>query len=447
VPYALASNRKATDEADAAMKRVRPGLAAAIALALALPYMALQALAADNGAQTKIQAQTSVTEKQLSAPPAQAVITSDAVKILHHIAQARGLLNGDSTDIAGAIEELKTADKLLDAISDALPTTKVKDQIWIAAKHLEYEQPDQVLSDLPPVYVSLSDVADYLPTEKARQHLDRAREALRKGVKEEAMAQLKAANEALVYVEAELPMKTAQRLVHKAWQALQRDEPNQADDALDAAEDNVTFISMAFQSPLVQAKSDIARCRNDYKFGNRAAAAGDLSAAVGDLRKAAENADRVTRKAAVVMIGKLNGLVSKLRDADKDFTPQISSAWHRVEALSERAAERVSTAWDREGSNSEVKQDLIEAKLQLAYARIDHVLMRDDDATKVDLSESDDYLNSARTRANIDLEQKLQKMSLQLASLETSLGDARQADNSAAYYALESEMTHLIATL
>lgn len=429
------------------MKRVRPGITAAIALALALPCTAFKALAADSAAQTRMQARTSVTGKLPSAPPEQAVITSDAVKILRHIAQARGLLNGDSTDIAGAIEELKKADKLLDAINDALPTTKVKDQIWIAAKHLEYEHPDQVLSDLPPIYTSLSDVADYLPTEKARQHLDRAREALRKGLGEEAAAQLKSANEALVYVEAELPMKTAQRLVHKAWQALQRDDPNQADDALDDAEDNVTFISMAFQSPLVQAKSATARCRTDYKFGNRAAAADDLSTAVADLRTAAESADRVTHKAAIVMIGKLDGLESRLRDAGKDFTPQISGAWHRIEALSERTAELVSTAWDREGANSEVKQDLIESKLQLAYARIDHVLMRDDDATKVDLSEADDYLNSARTRANIDLEQKLQKMSLQLASLETSLGDSRQADNSAAYYALESEMTHMIATL
>ena len=162
------------------MKRMRPGITAALALAMALPYTAFRALAADSVAQTGTQAQTSETEKHPSALPEQAVITSDAVKILRHIAQARGLLNGDSTDIAGAVEELKQADKLLDDINDALPTTKVKDQIWIAAKHLEYEHPDQVLSDLPPIYSSLSDVADYLPTEKARQHLDRAREALRK---------------------------------------------------------------------------------------------------------------------------------------------------------------------------------------------------------------------------------------------------------------------------
>ena len=38
-------------------------------------------------------------------------------------------------------------------------------------------------------------------------------------------------------------------------------------------------------------------------------------------------------------------------------------------------------------------------------------------------------------------------MSLQLAALETSLDKAGKADSSAAYYALESDMTNMIATL
>lgn len=425
------------------MKHVYPGRVVAFAILLALLCGVSASLSADPALHESV----SGVEKKATIPPEQAAITSAAVKILRNIAQARGLLNDHSADIADAIKELKQADKQLDIISESLPTAKIKDRIWIATKHLEYESTDEVLPDMSPIFTSLSEVVDYLPTEKARLHLDRAREALQKGVKAEAMAQLKEADNALVYVETDLPMKTTRRLVHEAWQALERDEVKQADTALNNAEDNVVFISLAFQSPLIRAKTAIARGREDYRFGNRQAAGNELSAAADYLRKAVESSDRVTRKAASAMLTRIRGLEKQLASDDKDFDRHITALWHRIEALSERAAERVSTAWDRLGANGEIKQDLIEAKLQLAYARIDHVIMHDTAAAKVDLSETDSYLNSARTRAGISLEKQLQAMSLELASLETSLGNRAKADSSAAYYALESEMTHLIASL
>jgi hypothetical protein len=425
------------------MKHVYPGRVAALSVLLTLFCGVSTSLSADPVAP----ASASGLRSKAVTPLEQAAITTAAVKILRNIAQAKGLLNEDSADTADAIKELKLADKQIDIISESVPTRKIKDRIWIATKHLEYESTDQVLPDMAPIFTSLSEVTDYLPTEKARLHLDRARQALEQGVKPEAIAQLKAADDALVYVETDLPMKTARQLVHEAWQALERDDVKQADKALSNAEENVAFISLAFQSPLIQAKTAIAHGREAYKVGNRQATGSDLSDAAEYLRKAAESSDRVMRKAVNALVAQISRLQRQLKSDDKDFDPHITAAWHRIEALSERAAERVSTAWDRFGTYSGVKQDLIEAKLQLAYARIDHLLMHDTDAAKVDLSESDSYLSSARTKAGISLEKKLQAISLGLATLETSIGDKAKPDNGAAYYALESEMTRLIATL
>lgn len=425
------------------MKGMHPRNIPLVAVVVTLLGGNISSLSADPAVQA---AQNPVTKNAIT-PSQQADITSAAIKVLRHIAQARGLLNDKQTDSAGAIDELKQADQQLDIISESLPTTKLKDSIWIATKHLEYENTDEVLPDMAPIFASLEEVVDYLPTERIRQHLNSARQALEKGEKSAAIEQLKAADESLVYVEIDLPLKSSRRLVHDAWQALQRDDIKQADTALNDAEDNVVFISLAFQSPLVTAKSAIARSRNDDRLGNRQAAVSDLSDAVNHLREAAESSDRVTRKAANALIAQLRKLERALASGDMGFEQKITAAWHRIEALSERAAERVSTNWDRHGSGSEVKRDLIEAKLQLAYARIDHVLLHDKAAAKVDISETDSYLSTARTKADIAVERQLQAMSMELAGLETSLGNAAKADNSAPYFALESEMAHLIATL
>jgi hypothetical protein len=54
----------------------------------------------------------------------------------------------------------------------------VKDRIWVAKKHLEYEDTEKVLPDLVPIYTGLDELVSYVATAKAKGRLDQAKQVL-----------------------------------------------------------------------------------------------------------------------------------------------------------------------------------------------------------------------------------------------------------------------------
>ena len=120
-----------------------------------------------------IQEKVITTPGKTITPQEEAVISSAGVKVLRHIAQARSDIQNKDADAAKA--ELGQADKLLDIIREALPTTSIKDRIWVAKKHLEYEDTQEVLPDLVPIYSALNEMMDIMPVKAARAQLDRPR--------------------------------------------------------------------------------------------------------------------------------------------------------------------------------------------------------------------------------------------------------------------------------
>ena len=85
---------------------------------------------------------------------------------------------------------------------------KVKDRIWVAKKHMEYEDTQEVLPNLIPIYASLNDLVDVMPVEAATTYLDEAKEHHKWGDKEKAREALEATDAALQYAEVDLPPST-----------------------------------------------------------------------------------------------------------------------------------------------------------------------------------------------------------------------------------------------
>ena len=115
--------------------RIKP-----LALAVTLCAMGPTLLAAPVSA-AAVQEELTITQGKTITPREEAVISSAGVKVLRHIAQARSDIR--NRDVDGVKQELDQADKLLDIIQAGLPTTKVKDRIWVAKKHLEYENTEE----------------------------------------------------------------------------------------------------------------------------------------------------------------------------------------------------------------------------------------------------------------------------------------------------------------
>jgi hypothetical protein len=352
-----------------------------------------------------------------------AVISSAAVKVLRHIADARSHLQGDKPDQEAAKAELTKADTLLEIIQAALPTTEVKDRIWVAQKQLEYKDTQEVLPDLVPIVASVDELADYMPVGQAKDHLAKAKEALGKDQKTRAKDELKQVDEALVYVEADLPLGSTRSLVDQAKATLAKGDTKAADQALSAAEDNVIFLSVSIDSPLTQAKSALWRARVSYDSGDKGAAQADLQKAVSALERAASSEDQLVREQGGRLVEEVRDLNGLLSADDARFSSGIDRSWQRVQALSERTAAYVSTGWERLRAKSPGKEDLIEAKLFLAYGRIDSLVAKDDAAAKVDLAEAEGYLKAAADKLSPEAKPELEAIAARVNGLDKALTD------------------------
>ena len=394
------------------------------------------------------EAVTFTPKRQITAAD-ESVISSAAAKVLRHVAEARGHLQGDKPDTDAAKGELAQAETLLDIIQAALPTTEVKDRIWVARKHLEYEDSREVLPDLVPISASLDELVDYIPTAKAKSHLDQAKQALDQNQKEQAKAQLKEVDEALVYVEADLPLGSTRRLVDQAKSNLDRGDNKAADQALASAEDNVVFMSISLNSPLVQAKSALWRARQSFDLGDKALAKTSLQQAVDALAQASKTGDDRLREQAAKLVGEVRNLDRLLDAGDARFPSGLDRSWQRVQALSERTAETVSTGWERLRAKSPGKEDLIEAKLNLAYGRIDHSVAKDDAAAKVDLAQAMGYLTAAVKQIKPEEKPKVDALVKRADALDKALGAGNEKPSAdlVAFQDIESELSALIQHL
>ncbi len=378
----------------------------------------------------------------------EAVISSAAVKVLRHIAEARGHLRGDKPDQEAAKAELSKAETLLDIIQASLPAAEVKDRIWVAQKHLEYKDTREVLPDLVPIFTSLDELADYMPVDQAKGHLAKAKEAMGKDQKDQAKEELKQVDEALVYVEADLPLSSTRTLVDQAKADLAKSDTKGADQALSSAEDNVVFMSVSFDSPLTQAKSALWRARQSYDSGDKGSAKTNLQQAVSALERAASSQDQLVREQAGKLVEEVRDLDRLLSSEDAGFSPGLDRSWQRVQALSERTAEYVSTGWERLRAKSPGKEDLIEAKLFVAYARIDSLVAKDEAAAKVDLAEAEGYLKAAADKLSPEAKPDLDAIAARVNGLDKTLTDGSvKPPDATAFEGVETGLSALIRHL
>jgi len=395
-----------------------------------------------------VQEDVSVSPAHSITASDEAVISSAAVKVLRHVAEARGQLQGDEPDADAAATELDKAEKLLDIIQASLPTAEVKDRIWIAQKHLEYEDSEEVLPDLVPIFTSLDELADYMPVDQAKGHLDKAKQAVDKGQKDEARAQLQQVDEALVYVEADLPLHSTRALVDQAHADLAKGDIKGADQALRSAEDNVVLISVAFDSPLIQAKSALWQARVSYDLGDKANAKASLQQAVAALERAGSSRDQLMRDQAGRLIGQVRDVERLLTTDDTGFSAGVEQVWQRVQALSERTAEYVSTGWERLRAKNPGKEELIEAKLYVAYSRVDSEVAKDTAAAKVDLAEARGYLGAAATKVGAEAKPKLDAIVVRIDDLDRMLAQGSgKAPDATAFQEVETGLSALIRKL
>jgi hypothetical protein len=341
----------------------------------------------------KLMEHVTLEQGKAISPQEENIISSAATKTLRHIAQARAAIHDKDPDAAK--KELNQANTLLDIIQTSMPTTKVKDRIWIAKKHLEYENTDEVMPDLVPIYSSLDELTDYMPVKEAKSHLDKAKEHMKHGRKQPATEELDATDAALIYNEADLPLAATRHLVASAKSELEKGNTKEADQALKTAEDNVMYLSVDIDEPLASAKSSLWEASRNYANGVYDKAKAEVHQAITNLTAAAKSSDTLISQEASQMLKSAKQLEQKIGDYDTTLGGELKRLWQRTAALSERSVDYMATGWSRLRADDGLKSDLIEAKLYLNYAQIDQFTAKDDKRANTDLDQALRYVGKA----------------------------------------------------
>ena len=379
------------------------------------------------------------------SPREEAVISSAGAKVLRHIAQARADIHDKKN--TSALDELDQADKLLNIIKAALPTTVVKDRIWIAKKHLEYEDSLKVLPDLIPITVSLNELIEVMPVENARQHLAQAKKHLKSGDKQKANEALDETDAALQYNEVDLPLNSTRKLVMEARQSLKDKQPDMANKALMAAENSVIYMSFVVEQPLFAAKSALWQTVIDLETGQADAAKADLKFAVKSLEQASHSKDKATQLAAQDLLKQARQFQGEL-DNNINISAKVKRLWEHSKAFTDRSMEYLVAGWERYRAETPFKADLIEAKLHLANARIDLFTGHETQAARNELASSLAYLDKAAVKTKID--RKYKNFTRDIGTVQNELKKLNKNPSStqqAQYYLLEGKINNMIRVL
>ena len=299
-------------------------------------------------------------------PMVESAISRTATIVLRHIAQARSDIHRKAW--TGARRNLTEAARLMDTIRDDLSTAPAKNLIRIARTHLEYEQEQRVLLDLPPIYSSLEAVSVYLPTDRAKMHLDRAKEFLERNNKRGAERELALADKSLIVIEVEQPLLKSQRYVKKAEDLLAAGKGHEAEQALRVAESRVMALYAAAKLPVFQAKQNAWLAFRNYSTARHEVASTYLKQARINLEKSAASGNTKGAIEAGKISLEIADLEKKLAGEGQIAESALKSAWERSEALAERSAAYLSAGLSEAEPALGGESNLIEARLHVAYA-------------------------------------------------------------------------------
>jgi hypothetical protein len=351
-------------------------------------------------------------------PQEELVIDRTTVDALRHIVQARAYIHEKAPGKAGY--EVAETVRLLRTIRDNLSPKLVRDRIWIARKHLEFEPASEILGDFPAIYAALDDIDIYLPTDKAKRHIDRAREHLEKKDKREADRELELADKSLVSVEVEIPLLSVGNYIFSAQEYLNTNNDEKADRALKIAEQKTQAVSLIVGSPLRAAQRSFRGAIKQYSAGKMAEARMYVEQAKASLEQVLKLGDTTAREEAGKLYKDVTDLERKINKGGKAGRTALMAALEKSQALIEREAEYLAAGWAKAEATKPLENMMIEAKLHVAYAETYQVTAGEPANAVKELDKAEHYLAKALKNESLGIaaQQNIRAMTKKLEDLK-----------------------------
>ena len=343
------------------------------------------------------QATTAEAQDKSITPIEEQVIDRTVIVAQLHIAQARAYIHKHA--LQKAKNEVTEAQRLMHALRYDLSSTVAGERISIARRHLEFETTGKVMQDLPAVYRAIEQMKGYLATDDAKRHVTKAESFLKTGDKVNADRELALAQNSLPAIEEELPLLTTEKYLAAAARQLSAGDPKKADLALEVAERSM--LAATAETPIQRAERNLRQATREYATGHLPEAKTDLDQAAQYLAMAA----RTGLETAQEEIGKLTEEIVRLKGqiakGDKDRQSIVQSFWERGKALAERSGDYLVARLESEKRNP-VKENLIEAKMHVAYARSYQLTAGEPELVVKEIERAESYLDQVRKTGPAD---------------------------------------------
>jgi len=385
--------------------------------------------------------ETSHITAGVTSPAQQNAIGSAAIRTLRYATQARNAIH--EKDLKTAEQDLQRSRELLELIRAARPAASIKEHIWVARQHMEYETAGEVIDDLMLIDAELMNLSGITPTAEAHRHLQAAQALLLADDMQGAQTELDRLEASLIFTEIDLPLAAAEEQIIAAQSMLAQGKPGAADKALASAEGSIQFLAVMGSTPLARARDDLHRAARNYREEHYTAARADLARAGSWLRLASERSVEKGRQGAQQLADEIEALEKKIEQAADNQSHTLGGFIHRSLALIEHEAEGMWLRYKQQQASNLTLRKLIDAKLHLFYAG--HELQRgiDDASTRKELRSTDSYLEEALTEARPEIRKRIVQIRAEVAAIEAGL-DSDRKDANVRYEETMADLRRLI---
>jgi ElaB/YqjD/DUF883 family membrane-anchored ribosome-binding protein len=385
---------------------------------------------------------TVATVPEAAVMPAEGM-SAAATKVLHHIVEARALVHRGEAERAE--DELRKALARIDQIKAVRPSTRIADHIWVAEKHLEYQEPHEVALDLIPIEISMADLEEVVSAKRAERHLEQTKAHLGRGDAEAARKELTRLRENLAQTEVDLPLASTEQHINSAFAWLAEGNTARAEAALKAAEAGVQLVSLGKSIPIAKARRALWQAVEAYSSGHHDAVESDLNQALKWLERVEAGSDTKTGQEAQRLRLEINELLGRESRQGSGAETELSGFWHRAVGLVERDAEKLYHAWRDQQSENHLYRLLIDAKLHLFYAEHELFESGDTEGAKQELEETAGYLREAAAEASGPRKARIEALEKEVTSLLPPAVDAGAEDTRSRYEEALAELRRMVA--
>jgi hypothetical protein len=353
-------------------------------------------------------------------PDEEFIMAFNSAKALPYLASARKDIG--RKNISGAQSEVGQALTLIDEMKSRFPVIRLEELIAAARIRLGYEEPRRALAYLELITPALANIQEPAASREATEALERAKNFLKNNDKEAAGHELAALEAVLNFKTAARPVELTEKNLLAAEAELDKSQPENAERFIEAAENDLRFMAVKVGTPMSQAKQSLWQATLDYTAGRWFVAKADLERAGVLLEQAVRSASNESRSEIQNLDRDVHALIKRAARDDQGLGDSIDSLWRRSESVTDRALDYQVAAWERLQSTGTGSEDLIEAKLHVAYAEIGEFTSGDKQSAETELEKATSYLREAIPQMGRKAEPELKEIENEMMVAKAAIG-------------------------